>query len=333
MLDRVSLGVERGEMIALLGSSGCGKTTLLRAIAGFVTPDEGTIRVGGVDITRLPPEKRETAMMFQSYALWPHMNVAGNIGYGLKMRGWKKDAIARRVDEMLTLLQLDGYRAASGDAAVRRPAAARRAGPRARGRSAPAAARRADVQPRLQGAARTPPRTARAAAAHRHHGRLCHARPRGGADAGRPHRRDRCRPHRADRRAGGDLPRARVRVRRRFHGRGQRARLRCARATVRWRPPWPARPRTRAIARAFPQRRGAPGRCSRAATRPMRWCSTASLRSPCTSGKVIAIACAPTAPTSGSTRRSAIAEGQRRRVVVPRAALLLFPAVQRQFTS
>ncbi len=109
VLDRVSLGVERGEMIALLGSSGCGKTTLLRAIAGFVTPDEGTIRVGGVDITRLPPETRETAMMFQSYALWPHMNVAGNIGYGLKMRDWKKDAIARRVDEMLALLQLDGY--------------------------------------------------------------------------------------------------------------------------------------------------------------------------------------------------------------------------------
>jgi ABC-type Fe3+/spermidine/putrescine transport system ATPase subunit len=109
VLDRVSLDVARGEMIALLGSSGCGKTTLLRAIAGFVTPDEGTIRVGGVDITRLAPEKRETAMMFQSYALWPHMNVADNIGYGLKMRGWKKDAIAARVEQMLTLLQLEGF--------------------------------------------------------------------------------------------------------------------------------------------------------------------------------------------------------------------------------
>ena len=109
VLDRVSLSVARGEMIALLGSSGCGKTTLLRAIAGFVTPDEGTIRVGGEDITRLSPEKRETAMMFQSYALWPHMNVAGNIGYGLKMRGWKKDAIAARVEQMLALLQLEGF--------------------------------------------------------------------------------------------------------------------------------------------------------------------------------------------------------------------------------
>ena len=109
VLDRVSLDVERGEMIALLGSSGCGKTTLLRSIAGFVIPDSGAIRVEGRDIAGLPPEKRGTAMMFQSYALWPHMTVAANIGYGLRMRGWKKDAIATRVDEMLALLQLEGF--------------------------------------------------------------------------------------------------------------------------------------------------------------------------------------------------------------------------------
>src|SRR5881227_82797 len=109
VLDRVSLGVERGEMIALLGSSGCGKTTLLRSIAGFVLPDSGTIKVGGRDITRLPPEARETAMMFQSYALWPHMNVADNIGYGLRMRGWKKEAITARVADILKLLQLEGF--------------------------------------------------------------------------------------------------------------------------------------------------------------------------------------------------------------------------------
>src|ERR1700692_791421 len=109
VLDCVSLGVERGEMIALLGSSGCGKTTLLRAIAGFVRPESGTIKVGGKDITRLPPEARGTAMMFQSYALWPHMNVADNIAYGLRMRGWTKTAIAGRVADMLKLLQLDGF--------------------------------------------------------------------------------------------------------------------------------------------------------------------------------------------------------------------------------
>ena len=106
VLDRVSLGVERGEMIALLGSSGCGKTTLLRAIAGFVRPESGAIRVGGKEITGLPPEARGTAMMFQSYALWPHMNVADNIAYGLRMRGWTKAAIAGRVADMLKLLQL-----------------------------------------------------------------------------------------------------------------------------------------------------------------------------------------------------------------------------------
>jgi len=111
VLDRVSLGVERGEMTALLGSSGCGKTTLLRSIAGFVLPESGTIRVDGKDITRLPPEARGTAMMFQSYALWPHMTVGDNIAYGLRMRGWKKEAIATRVDEMLKLLQLEGFAA------------------------------------------------------------------------------------------------------------------------------------------------------------------------------------------------------------------------------
>jgi ABC-type Fe3+/spermidine/putrescine transport system ATPase subunit len=103
VLERVSLGVDRGEMIALLGSSGCGKTTLLRAIAGFVVPAEGVIRVGGNDITDLPPERRETAMMFQSYALWPHMTIAGNIGYGLRMRGWKSEAIATSLKSCISV--------------------------------------------------------------------------------------------------------------------------------------------------------------------------------------------------------------------------------------
>ncbi len=109
VLNNVSLDIERGEMVALLGSSGCGKTTLLRAIAGFVRPRAGRIVVDGRDITALPPEARQTAMMFQSYALWPHMNVAANIGYGLRMRGVAKARIAERVQEMLKLLQLEGY--------------------------------------------------------------------------------------------------------------------------------------------------------------------------------------------------------------------------------
>lgn len=109
VLDRVSLDVQRGEMVALLGSSGCGKTTLLRSIAGFVKPSAGRIVVDGRDITPLAPEARNTAMMFQSYALWPHMDVAANIGYGLRMRGVDKARIAQRVAEMLKLLQLEGY--------------------------------------------------------------------------------------------------------------------------------------------------------------------------------------------------------------------------------
>jgi putative spermidine/putrescine transport system ATP-binding protein len=109
VLDDVSLSVAKGELVALLGSSGCGKTTLLRSIAGFVTPTAGRIVIDGRDLTGLPPEARGTAMMFQSYALWPHLDVAANIGYGLRMRGWKKDAIATRVGEMLKLMQLDGY--------------------------------------------------------------------------------------------------------------------------------------------------------------------------------------------------------------------------------
>ena len=109
VLDRVSLEVQRGEMVALLGSSGCGKTSLLRAIAGFVRPTAGRIVVDGREITALPPEERHTAMMFQSYALWPHMDVAANIGYGLRMRGTDKARVARRVAEMLDLLQLPGF--------------------------------------------------------------------------------------------------------------------------------------------------------------------------------------------------------------------------------
>jgi putative spermidine/putrescine transport system ATP-binding protein len=109
VLDRVSLEVQRGEMVALLGSSGCGKTTLLRSIAGFVQPTGGRIVVDGRDITHLPPEARHTAMMFQSYALWPHMDVAANIGYGLRMRGVDRASIGQRVTDILKLLQLEGY--------------------------------------------------------------------------------------------------------------------------------------------------------------------------------------------------------------------------------
>src|SRR5262249_9756237 len=108
VLDRVSLSAAGGEFIALLGASGCGKTTLLRAICGFVGLAAGSIVVGGQDVTRWSPERRNVAMVFQSYALWPHMTVAQNIGYGLKLRHIGRAEIYARIDDVLAMPRLDG---------------------------------------------------------------------------------------------------------------------------------------------------------------------------------------------------------------------------------
>jgi putrescine transport system ATP-binding protein len=108
-VDGVSLSVERGAFYALLGPSGCGKTTLLRVIAGFETLDSGRIVIGGVDVTGLPPYARPVNMMFQSYALFPHMDVAGNIAFGLRQERMDRRRIAARVTEMLALVQMTGY--------------------------------------------------------------------------------------------------------------------------------------------------------------------------------------------------------------------------------
>src|ERR1700758_2616337 len=108
VLDRVSLSTGGGEFIALLGSSGCGKTTLLRAICGFVAVASGSISVGNREITRLPPDKRNIAMVFQSYALWPHMTVAQNMAYGLRLRRASRTEIAARIAALLTMLRLEG---------------------------------------------------------------------------------------------------------------------------------------------------------------------------------------------------------------------------------
>ncbi|WP_119390660.1 ABC transporter ATP-binding protein [Taklimakanibacter lacteus] len=108
VLSGIDLAIGKSEFVALLGASGCGKTTLLRAIAGFVTPSAGTITVGGRDVTHLPPDKRGMALVFQSYALWPHMTVAQTIGYGLKLKRRPQPEIARRVAEMERLLGLEG---------------------------------------------------------------------------------------------------------------------------------------------------------------------------------------------------------------------------------
>lgn len=109
VLKGISLAIGKGEFITLLGSSGCGKTTTLRIIAGLEMPDGGQVFLDGKDVTSLAPEARDVNTVFQNYALFPHMNVADNIGYGLKLKKTPKEQIRRKVKEMLELVQLPGY--------------------------------------------------------------------------------------------------------------------------------------------------------------------------------------------------------------------------------
>ncbi|MGB8355062.1 MAG: ABC transporter ATP-binding protein [Chthoniobacteraceae bacterium] len=108
-LDHVNLQVETGEIFFLLGPSGCGKTTLLRTIAGFYMPEEGQVFFGNEDVTSLPPHKRNTGMMFQSYALWPHMTVGKNVAFGLEERKVGKEEIQQRVDAALASVKMEHY--------------------------------------------------------------------------------------------------------------------------------------------------------------------------------------------------------------------------------
>jgi spermidine/putrescine transport system ATP-binding protein len=108
-VDNVSLQIAQGEFFSLLGPSGCGKTTTLRLVAGFEEPNSGQILLDGADVARLPPNKRNVNTVFQSYALFPFMDVAGNVAFGLKYQSLEKDEVKRRVFEMLELVQLRGY--------------------------------------------------------------------------------------------------------------------------------------------------------------------------------------------------------------------------------
>jgi putrescine transport system ATP-binding protein len=107
-VDGVSLDIKAGEFFALLGPSGCGKTTLLRMLAGFEAPDEGRILLGGKDIAQALPHERPVNMMFQNYALFPHLSVRDNIAFGLKRAGMARADIATRVAEMVALVKLEG---------------------------------------------------------------------------------------------------------------------------------------------------------------------------------------------------------------------------------
>ena len=109
VLKNISLDIGRGEFVTLLGSSGCGKTTTIRIVAGLLTPDSGKVVLNGKDITMLAPEKRDVNTVFQNYALFPHMNVEKNIGYGLKLKKLPANEIKAEVEKALSLVQLEGF--------------------------------------------------------------------------------------------------------------------------------------------------------------------------------------------------------------------------------
>lgn len=110
-VEDFNLTVQQGEFVSFLGPSGCGKTTTLRMVAGFEIPTSGTITINGKDLTNVPPNKRNVGMVFQSYALFPNMTVAQNVGYGLKIAGKSKSEIDARVEEMLALIQMSKFTA------------------------------------------------------------------------------------------------------------------------------------------------------------------------------------------------------------------------------
>jgi iron(III) transport system ATP-binding protein len=107
--NHVTLKVEPGEMVTLLGPSGCGKTSLLRMVAGFLTPSSGEIYIGNREVSKIPPNKRNVGMMFQSYALFPHLSVYENVAYGLKLKHMSKQEISKRVKDILQLMQIENY--------------------------------------------------------------------------------------------------------------------------------------------------------------------------------------------------------------------------------
>ena len=108
-VDGLTLEIKPGELFFLLGPSGCGKTTALRLVAGFYTPDEGKIFLNERDQSRIPPHKRNTGMVFQNYALWPHMNIWNNVAYGLKMRRLSEPEKKQRVGRALETVQMESY--------------------------------------------------------------------------------------------------------------------------------------------------------------------------------------------------------------------------------
>ena len=144
----LSLTIEPGQLVTLLGPSGCGKTTTLRMLAGLEHPSAGRILIGGKDVTMLPANERDVSMVFQSYALFPHMSSLDNVAYGLESSGLKKKEAREKAEEGLKLVGLAGMGRAAARRAFGRPAAARCRCPCAGARTPGSFARRAIVQPR-----------------------------------------------------------------------------------------------------------------------------------------------------------------------------------------
>lgn len=107
-VNKVSFSLDHGRLVTFLGPSGCGKTTLLRVVSGFAEPDEGEVVLDGQNVTRKPPNARDTAMVFQNYALFPHMTVAQNIAFGMRIRKRSKDEIDNEVKRLLALVKMEG---------------------------------------------------------------------------------------------------------------------------------------------------------------------------------------------------------------------------------
>ena len=189
-VDDVSLDIADGEFVILVGPSGCGKSTTLNMIAGLEDISEGELRIGGKVVNNMAPKDRDIAMVFQSYALYPHMTVRENMAFALKLAKTPQTAIDEKVNEAARVLDLTQHLRPQARQPVRRPAAAGGDGPGHRPRPVGLPHGRAAVEPRRQAARADAHRGRPAPAAPRHHDGVRHPRPDRGHDARRPRRGD-----------------------------------------------------------------------------------------------------------------------------------------------
>ena len=261
-VDALDLHIGDGEFVVLVGPSGSGKTTALRMLAGLEEVDAGSILIGGRDVTDVPPKRRDVAMVFQNYALYPYLTVEANIAFPLKIAKVKKSERERRVRDVAELLGSDRVPAAQAWSALRWTAAARRDGPRDRARAERLPDGRAALEPRREAPRADAGGHRGAPVATRRHDRLRHPRPVRGDDARPPSRATEGREAAAVRAAANALRGAREHLRRRLH---RVARDEPVRAPLRRERLRPVRRRDRLAARRRRRRRLEPDR-ARAAT-------------------------------------------------------------------